>query len=148
MWHPRHLETGGLVDAGDTLCFHCACRTILAGSFCCLLKDESPDANLSIELTFGMAIPSQPSHHTHEHDFRDIPLTFTCSIRRCLVRDEVVVCIDIGHIEPFFVNMYVVVHIVKLLSPWIHKGLCEIQTCDLVNVRQERLHCVGMSQEP
>ena len=112
------------------------------------LERWSPDANLSIELTFGMAIPSQPIHLTHEHEFRDIPLSFTCSIRQYLVRDEVVVCIDIGHIEPFFINMYVVVHIDKLLSPWIHKGLYEIQTCDLFNVRQERLHCVGMSQEP
>ena len=63
---------------------------------------------------------------------------------RCLARDEVVVCIDLGHIEPFFINMYVIVHIVELLSPWIHKGICEIQTYDLVNVPQERLHRVGI----
>ena len=56
MWHPCHSETGGPVDSGDTLCFHCAFRTILAGSFCCLLKDERTDANLAIELMFGMAI--------------------------------------------------------------------------------------------
>ena len=139
--HLRHLHP---VDASDTLCFHCARRMILAGSFCCLLKDERLDANLAIKLTFGITIPYWPSHRTHEHAFCDMPLTFTCLMRRCLARDEVVVCIDLGNIEPFFINMYVVVHIVELLSPWIHKGICEIQTCDLVNFCQERLHCVGI----
>ena len=95
-------------------------------SFCCLLKDERPDANLDIKLMFGMNIPSHPSHRTHEQKICDIPLTFTCSIRRCLARDEVVVCIDLGHIEPFLINLYIVVHIVELLSSWIHKGLWKI----------------------
>ena len=68
---------------------------------------------------------------------------------RRLTRNEVVVCVDFGHIEPLLVVMYVVViHSVEAIRPWIHKGLREFQSRNLVRIRQERLECAGMAHEP
>ena len=93
-----------------------------------LFEDERPDSNLAIKVTIGASAPSWPSHSTHEHDFRNVPFAFTLSMGRRLTRNEVKFRVDLCHVEPLYVDVYVFVHCVKRMSPWIDKRLCELQT--------------------
>ena len=113
--HIFHLHP---VDAGNALCFHCTVWTILDPSFSRLFENERPDANIAIEMTIFTTVPYRPSDSTHEHNFRNVMLTFARSIWWCLTRNEVEVRIDLCHLEPLF-NRYV-------YSPRIFtKGICK-----------------------
>ena len=72
-------------------------------------------------MTIGMTVPSQPSYSTHEHDFRNVSLTLTRSMKWRLARIEAEVCIDLCRVKPLFVDMYVVVYGIKLLIPRVHE---------------------------
>ena len=122
----KHICNFHPVDAGNALCFHCTRWRILTYSFCCLFEFERLDANISIEHTIGMTAPYRARYCIHEHDLGNIPLTFTCSMRRLSTRNELEVCIELRHVELLFINMYIVIHCVKTLIPQICVGLCEL----------------------
>ena len=44
-------------------------------------------------------------------------------MRRFFTRNKVEVCIDLRHVEPLFIYMYIVVHCVKTLTPHIYEGI-------------------------
>ena len=119
--HICHLHP---VDAGNALFFYCTVWTIISASFHRLFENERPDANLFIKMTIGITVPSRPSDSTHEHNFHRVTLTFARSVWWCLTRNEVEVRIDLCHVEPLFVDIYIVIHFVRMLFLRIHEGIC------------------------
>ena len=122
----KHLCRLHPVDAGNAPCFHCTRWTILADFFCRIFENERPDANIAIEMTIGMTVPSRTSNSTHEHNFRNVTLTFARLMWWCLTRNEVAVNIDLCQVEPLFIYMYIVINSVKTLIPRIHEGFSKI----------------------
>ena len=94
--------------------FHCTVWTIIAASFRRLFENESPNANLAIEITVGMTVPYWPRNSMHEHNFCNVTLTFAQFMWWCLTRNKVELCIDLCHIEPTLIDMYIVIHCAKL----------------------------------
>ena len=122
----KHLCNFHPVGASNEIYFHCTRCTVLTYSFCCLFENGRLDANLAIEHTIGMTVPSWPIYCTHAHNLGNILLTFICSMRRLFTRNELEFCIDLCHVELLFINMNIVIHCVKTLIPRIHRGLCEL----------------------
>ena len=106
----KHLRRFHPIDSGDAFHLLCPFRAVLAASFRRLFEDERPDANLAIEVTIGASVPYWPSHSTHEHDFRNVPFSFKPSVGRRLTRNKVKVRVDLCHVEPLLVDVYVVGH--------------------------------------
>ena len=106
--------------------FHCTVWTIIAASFRRLFENESPNANLAIEITVGMTVPSWPSDSTHEHNFHNAILNFSSLMWWCLTSNKAEVHIDLCCVEPPLVNIYIIIHCVKTFIPRVYKELCEL----------------------
>ena len=119
----KHLCHLHLVDAGNVIFFHCTGWTILAASSRNIFENERTGVNLAIEMTIGMAVSSRTSDITHEHNVRNVTLNFARSMWWCLTSNKVEVHIDLCHVEPLLIDMYILTHCVKMLVPRIHEGI-------------------------
>ena len=110
----QHFPCGLLIDWLDVLGHHCPNNAVLAVALCKLSKYERKYSDLAIEPSAVVCIEPRPCYSGHEHDLRYKALALTLANRRLFVRRQVKRSLDLCQLEPLFVDVHNVHHVIKL----------------------------------
>ena len=86
-----------------------------------------------------MGVPSGMGNSTEVHHKGDVPLATNVAQGQLLIKPEVVSPGSLGYVEPFFIDMYNIVHVVENGSAFTDERLAVLHSVHFVFISEDRL---------